>query len=134
RRDVARVAEDISREHTDYGANGRVFTTVGLQADGVRQLRPVLLALFAAVGILLLIACVNVAALLVARAAARTRETAVRLSLGASARRLFAQCIVEGLVLSALGTMAGLLTGWVGLRVLLVLRPDSLSRIDAAGL
>jgi aerobic-type carbon monoxide dehydrogenase small subunit (CoxS/CutS family) len=75
RADVTRVAAEISKELTDYGANGRVFNTVGLQADGVRQIRPVLLSLFGGVGILLLIACVNVASLLVARAAGNESDT-----------------------------------------------------------
>lgn len=78
--EVDAVAKRISTQFTDYSAAPRVFTTVGLQADGVRQIRPVLLALFVGVGILLLIACVNVASLLIARAAARRREAAVRLS------------------------------------------------------
>ena len=132
RREIDAVAAQISREFTAYGANGRRFTTVGLQADDVRLLRPVLLALFGGVAILLLIACVNVAGLLVARAASRTRETAVRLSLGASRTRLLRQCLVEGLVLASFGTIAGLAVGWAGLRILLTLRPDALSRLDTA--
>jgi len=132
RRDVDGVAAQISREFTSYGANGRRFTTVGLQDDDVRQIRPVLLALFGGVAILLLIACVNVAALLIARAASRSRETAVRLSLGAGRSRLLAQYLVEGLVLAAIGTAAGVAAGSAGLRLLLTLRPDALSRLDAA--
>ncbi len=132
RGDVDRVAADLSRAYTEYGANGRVFRTVGLQADGVRQIRPMLLALFGAVAILLLIACVNVAALLVARAAARTRETAVRLSLGATRCRLLSQCITDALTLAALGTAAGVAVGYGGLRLLVTLRPEPLSRLDAA--
>ena len=132
RQDVDAVASQISREFTSYGANGRRFTTVGLQADDVRQIRPVLLTLFGGVAILLTIACVNVAGLLVARAAARSRETALRLSLGAGRSRLLCQCLVEGLVLAALGAVGGITTGWGGLRLLLMLRPDPLSRLDVA--
>jgi putative ABC transport system permease protein len=132
RHDIEAVAAQISREFTSYGANGRRFTTVSLQADDVRQIRPVLLALFGGVAILLLSACVNVASLLVARAAARTHETAVRFALGASRSRLVSQCLVEGLVLAALGAAAGLAMGWSGLRLLLTLRPEPLSRLDAA--
>jgi putative ABC transport system permease protein len=132
RSDVDRVAAAISKEFTEYGANGRVLRTVGLQADGVRQLRPVLLALSGGVAILLLIACVNVASLLVARAAARNRETAIRLSLGATRLRLLRQCLVEGLILTAFGTLAGIVTGRAALRLLLTLRPDQLSRLDSA--
>jgi putative ABC transport system permease protein len=132
RRDLDSIAAQISREYTDYGAAGRVYNTVGLHADGVRLIRPALLALFGGVAILLLIACVNVASLLVARAATRTRETALRMSLGAGYGRLIRQCLVEGLLLSALGAAAGLLVGRWGLRFLLALRPDSLERLGTA--
>src|SRR5262245_7999 len=132
RDEINAIAARISTEFTDYGTKGRAFTTVGLQADGVRLLRPVLLALFGGVAILLLIACVNVAGLLVARAASRTRETAVRLSLGAGRVRLTRQCLVEGLLLALLGAAAGIVVGRFGLRALLALRPDSLSRLSAA--
>ncbi|HZP48950.1 MAG TPA: ABC transporter permease [Vicinamibacterales bacterium] len=134
RRDVDAVAAQISREFTSYGANGRRFTIVGLQEDDVREIRPVLLALFGGVGILLLLACVNVAGLLVARTAARTRETALRLSLGASRSRLLRQCLGEGLALASLGAAAGLATGWAGLRLLLALRPAPLHLLDAASI
>jgi putative ABC transport system permease protein len=132
RREIDGIAKTISKEFTEYGAQGRVFTTVALQADGVRQIRPVLLALFGGVAILLLIACVNVAALLVARAASRTRDTAVRLSLGAGRGRLTRQCVIDGLVLATLGAAAGVLLGRIGLDALLTLRPESLSRLGAA--
>jgi len=132
RADIDKVALAISREFADYGATGRAFTTVGLQADDVRQVRPMLLVLFAGVAILLAIACVNVASLLVARAASRTRETAVRMSLGAGFGRLVRQCLVEGLVLAALGAAAGHVVGYAGLKALLALRPESLDRLALA--
>src|SRR4051794_8246 len=132
RREIDGITAQISREFAEYGAAGRGYTTVPLQADGVRQLRPVLLALFGGVAILLLIACVNVAGLLVARAAARGRETALRLSLGAGYARLIRQCLVEGLLLAAIGAAAGLLVGEWGLQFLLALRPQSLERLGSA--
>ncbi len=132
RRDIDQVGAAISREFADYGGAGRQFTTVGLQADDVRQLRPMLLALFGGVAILLMIACVNVASLLVARAASRTRETAVRIALGAGVRRLARQCLAEGLVLAGLGTVVGLAVGYLSLRTLLAWRPESLSRLGLA--
>ena len=126
--DIDGIAHRITREI----GKARAFTTVGLQADDVRDIRGPLLALFAGVGILLLIACVNVASLLVARAASRARETALRLALGASRGRLLRQSLVEGLVLTLLGAAAGVLAGYVGLRALLALAPDSLGRIGAS--
>jgi predicted permease len=132
RADVDGVAARISREFSDYGPAGRAFTTVGLQEDDVRQVRPMLLALFAGVVMLLAIACVNVANLLVARAARRTRETAVRMSLGASAGRLVRETLAEGLVLAALGAVAGLFVGYMSLRALLAFRPESLGRLGLA--
>jgi putative ABC transport system permease protein len=128
RDDVSAMARVVSRE---LGSE-RTFTVVGLQDDGVRQIRSPLLALFACVGLLLAIACVNVASLLIARAAARARETAVRLALGASRRRLLGQALVEGLLLTAVGAAAGVAAGYAALRVILALTPDSLSRLEAA--
>jgi putative ABC transport system permease protein len=125
RADVDGIAERIT---SGLGAR-RAFTTVALQADTVREIRGPLLALFVGVGILLLIACVNVASLLVARAASRATETALRLALGASRSRLLRQSLVEGLLLTLLGAAAGVFAGYVGLRLLLALAPESLSRI-----
>ena len=130
--DVARVGEEISRAHAYYGVAGRKFETVLLQADSVRDIRGPLLTMFAAVAILLLIACVNVASLLIARAAARTKETAMRAALGAGNLRLLRQHLVEGLLLTALGAVAGLLLAYWGLDLLLALAPPALSRLAAA--
>jgi predicted permease len=130
RGDVAAIAHRITGE---LGTR-RVFTTVALQADDVREIRGPLLALFAGVGILLMIACVNVASLLIARAASHARETAVRIALGASRGRLVRQSLIEGLLLMLLGAAAGLLAGSVGLRVLLAFTPESLSRLSASSI
>ncbi|PYR93911.1 MAG: permease [Acidobacteria bacterium] len=130
RDDISALARRISREFSEYGAAGRIFNTVALHDDGVREIRSALLALFAGVGILLLIACVNVASLLMARAAARRNETALRLALGASRPRLVRQFLIEGIVLALLGGGAGLVTGYGLLRSLVAFRPDALSRIE----
>ncbi|HET9703150.1 MAG TPA: ABC transporter permease [Vicinamibacterales bacterium] len=130
--DVSRVGEEISRAFADYGAAGRQFEMVALHADAVREIRGPLLAMFGGVAILLLIACVNVASLLIARAAARTRETAVRIALGAGHARLLRQHLVEGLLVTAVGVAAGLLAGRWALDVLLALAPPALSRLSSA--
>jgi predicted permease len=133
-RDVSAVATGIGARYSEYGSAGRAFTTIGLHNDGVRDIRPALLVLQGGVAVLLLIACVNVAGLLVARAAGRSRETALRLALGAGRHRLVSQCLAEGLVLAGLGAVAGLGTGWVLLRLLAASRPPSLDRIAGVGL
>ena len=128
REDVAAMSRALTRE---LGST-RSFTTLALQDDGVREIRGPLLALFGGVAILLTIACVNVASLLIARAASRTKETSLRLALGASRGRLLRQSLVEGLLLTALGAAGGIFVGYVGLRVLLALTPASLSRLEAS--
>jgi predicted permease len=130
--DIARVGEEISKAHAHYGAAGRKFETVSLHADAVHEIRGPLLAMFGGAAILLLIACVNVASLLIARAAARTKETAMRIALGAGQARLLRQHLVEGLLLTALGALAGLIVARWGLDVLLALAPPALSRLSAA--
>ena len=128
RDDVAAVSHAVSRE---LGAQ-RSFTVVALQDDSVREIRGPLLVLFGGVAILLTIACVNVAGLLIARAAARSKETALRLALGAGIGRLLRQWLVEGLLLTALGAAAGVLAGYAGLGVLRAVTPESLSRLHAS--
>src|SRR5262249_41893549 len=105
-----------------------------LHNDIVASAKPAVLMLLGAVGFVLLIACVNVANLLLARAEARRREFAVRLALGAQAARLMRQFMTEGLILVFLGATAGVVLARVGLRAVLTLGPDSVPRTADIGI
>ena len=110
------------------------FDTVvlSLREEVVGSVRRAIWLLFGAVGFLLLIACANVANLLLARAEARQREMAVRSALGAGAGRIIRQLMTESLVLAAISAVAGLLLATLGVRVLTAWNPSSIPRVAAA--
>jgi len=97
----------------------------------VAEVRPAILALTGAVIFLLLIACANVANLLLVRASLRQRELAVRAALGAGWRRLVRQMLVEALLLAGAGALFGLGLAWLGIRQLLAIAPANLPRLDS---
>jgi predicted permease len=133
-KEIAAISKQVGQEFTEYGSDGATFYGVALQADATREIRPALWALLGAVCLLLTIGCVNVAGLLVTRAADRQHETAVRLAIGAGRSRLFRQCLAEGLLLSIAGGAAGMLAGRGLLALLIGIRPPALSRIDVTEL
>jgi putative ABC transport system permease protein len=102
RSQMSAAAAALAQEHPEYNAGWGV-NLVPLQQQIVGDVRPSLLLLFASVGFLLLLACANIANLLLGRAATRTREFAVRLSLGATRRRVARQLLTESLLLGAIG-------------------------------
>jgi len=116
---------------TNAGWTSRV---ISLNEITVGDIRPTLLVLFGAVGFLLLIACANVANLLLARAAGRQREIAVRFSLGASRMRIARQLLTESILLSTIATAAGLLFAEWAVRALRTLPPSNLPRAASIGL
>jgi putative ABC transport system permease protein len=102
-----------------------------LQDDVTGEARPALLAIVGAVLLLLVIACVNVTNLLVARGAQRRGEFAMRIALGAGRRRLVRQLLTESVVLAAIGGVLGLAVAELGVRALVALSPPGLPRVDA---
>jgi putative ABC transport system permease protein len=102
--------------------------------DVVEHVRPALVALLGAVGFVLLIACANIANLLLVRASERGREIAVRAALGSGRGRIVAQMLTESLVLAAAGTVLGLGLAWQGIRVIKALSPANLPRIESVSL
>ena len=128
-REMTAIGADLQREHPDTNS-GITVRTEPLAARLVAQVRLTLLVLLGAVGCLLLVACVNVANLLIARGAARQHELAVRAALGGGRLRLALQMLVESTLVSIAGGALGVvLASWL-LRLLIAVAPDGTPRLD----
>ncbi|HYN08375.1 MAG TPA: ABC transporter permease [Vicinamibacterales bacterium] len=114
-----------------WAALGNGFAVSELQEDVTRSVRPALVAVMIAVSILLAIACVNATSLLLARAAQRRGELALRAALGAGRPRLVRQLVTESLLLVGLGGALGLLIVTAGIKALVAITPPGLPRVDA---
>ena len=133
--DAGRVAAETVRNYPAFMAGFSIRPVVRpLHEETVEQARPLVRTLFLAVFVVLLIACANLAGLLLVRAIRRRREVAVRLALGAQAATLLRQAILESLVLSVAGGVMGLALAGIALRVGLRLLPETLPRINEIGL
>jgi putative ABC transport system permease protein len=136
---VAQARDDLHTLAQNWTARGLYpvqmqFDNVvlSLREEVVGTVRRAIWLLFGAVGFLLLIACANVANLLLARAEARQREMAVRTALGAGAARVVRQLLTESLVLAAISAAAGLALAWIGVRLLAWWNPSSIPRVAGA--
>jgi len=133
RGDMARVTGNLAEVYPDVD-RGVGAALIPLRQWMLGRVQLVLLLLFGAVGFVLLIACVNVANLLLARSANREREFAVRKALGATQRQLIRQLVVEGILLALLGGGAGVLIAAWGMRAALSRLPAALPRAAEVGL
>lgn len=132
--DMDRLASHLREVHQFHKTQNLQIVVAGMQHDVVEHARPALLALLGAVGFVLLIACANIANLLLVRASERGREIAVRAALGSGRGRIVAQMLTESLTLGAGGLALGLLLAWQGIRVIKALSPASLPRIENGSL
>ncbi len=129
--DAKTVAAETMRNYPAYMAGFTMHPVVRpLHEETIEQARPLVRTLFLAVVVVLLIACANLAGLLLVRAIRRRREVAVRMALGANASALLRQALLESLVLSITGGILGLILASIALRIGSSLLPETLPRVD----
>jgi predicted permease len=127
--ELAVISRQLAKQYPQTNA-GRSFVAQPLRQELVGDVRSTLWLLLGAVTLVLLIACVNVASLLLARAVSRERELAMRVALGAGRGRLIRQCLTESAVLGLLGGALGVLLAAIGIRPFVLFWPGSLPRAE----
>jgi putative ABC transport system permease protein len=132
--EASHVADEARRDFTIERTAGYHLRIEPMQNYLVARSRPAILALMGAVIFLLLIACANVANLMLVRASLRERELAVRTALGGNRWRLVRQILAEALLVAAAGTGLGVGLAWLGLRELAAIGPANLPRLDSIGI
>ena len=133
--DAERVAQETMRNYPAFMSSMHIRAVVrSLHEETVEQARQLVRTLFLAIVVVLLIACANLAGLLLVRAIRRRREVAVRLALGARSGALLRQAILESLVLSVSGGVLGLVLAAIALRVGISWLPETLPRLNEIGL
>lgn len=130
RAEMDTIAANLSRQYPTSNANTGV-AIVPLHEQLFGHLKPALLLLLGAVGFVLVIACANVANLLLARGVKRERELSIRAALGASRSRLVRQLLTESVVLGAIGCAAGLMFAYAGIHLIVGLAPGDVPHLDA---
>ena len=127
RADIAAITERIRRDHPVHGFEIGGSVVISMREQLAGDVRTALIVLLVAVGFVLLIACANIANLLLSRSAARSREIALRAALGAGRGRILRQLLTESVLLAVAGGAAGLLFAWLSFSFLTQLIPDGLA-------